>query len=195
MDAISRASKNSAKLASLCLGQGQPQGNVRPHWVPWGGLMCVWKIVLCKLMDFTIGQLFNRPGFWTDDMWWRCWGESESQNRQVYFESSFPSLASPHSFICFTHIYWAATMCQMLSLELGVEWSTKISLPWDLFPGEEGVHLWTKEWESSLLPWDKAFLVFCSCPWIFLIKHFLGQRDSHKWENDIICKWECLLQK
>ena len=41
MDAISRASKNSARLASLCLGQGQPQGNVRPHWVSWGGLLCV----------------------------------------------------------------------------------------------------------------------------------------------------------
>lgn len=40
MDAISRASSNSSRLASLCLGQGQPQGNVRPHWVSRGGLLC-----------------------------------------------------------------------------------------------------------------------------------------------------------
>ena len=29
-------------------------------------------------------------------------------------------------------------------------------------------------------PRDRAFLVFCSCPGIFLIEHFLDQRDSHE---------------
>lgn len=37
---ISSASSNSVRLAPQCLGKGQPPGNVRPHWVSLGGLMC-----------------------------------------------------------------------------------------------------------------------------------------------------------
>lgn len=55
-------------LASLCLRQGQAQGNVRPHWVSLGGLVDEENHVPHKLMHFYIVQLFNRPAFWMGDV-------------------------------------------------------------------------------------------------------------------------------
>lgn len=128
--------------------------------------VCV-EIILCKLMDFTIGQLFNRPGFWTDDMWWRHWGWKRKSERAGLFWTFFSS----SSFSTFIHLIYTCLLSSYYVsdavIRAGVEWSMKTSLPWDLVPGGEGVHLWTKEWESSTPSWDRAFLVFLQQPMDF----------------------------
>ena len=100
--AISSASNNSARLDSLHLGQGQTQGNARPHWVSLGGLVCEEDHVLCKFMHFCTVQLFSNPPFWIGDVRWRHWVEKESSTCRVILNPLYLRLASPCSFIWFS---------------------------------------------------------------------------------------------
>lgn len=81
-------------------GHGQPQGNVRPHWVSLGGLMCEENHVPCKLMHFNSVPLFNIPGF---QMVPHDGDTREKRKpaylRRVMLNPPHTSLASPQTFI------------------------------------------------------------------------------------------------
>lgn len=118
MGAISRAPSGSGGLASLPLWWGQPQGNVRWHWVSLSGLMHKENQVPDELTHFYIVPFFNRPDFRTGDVWWRHWREKEGQHMLGCFESSLSFL----SFCTFIHLIQQVLTEQLLCDR--VHWGT-----------------------------------------------------------------------
>lgn len=152
MDAISRASKNSN--CSLCLGARPASGQCEATLgvLRWPHVVCgksssasSWISLLGNSSIDQVSELMTCDG----DI-----GEAKVSGQFIL--NHFSSLASPiHSFDL--HMFTEQLLCIRCCHKSWGRVSMKTSLPWDLVPGGEGVHLWTKEWESSLLPWDKLF--------------------------------------